>query len=297
MLGYILDDVRAAGIREVTLIVGDMGNLVEKYVCENYDFDATFITQNDPKGLGHAVSLGLTEDDKEVLIVLGDTLFEFDLASVLKTKKTSAIGVATVEDARQFGVVEVEDDRVVRLVEKPDKPKSNLVIIGVYLVRNAPRLRRAIKMLFERNLTTRGEFQITDALQLMIEEGETIGTFPIDNWFDCGKVKTLLGTNRYLLEKQPVCQSPPPRDKTILIPPVSIHPSAVTENAIIGPHATVAADAVIKNAMVRDSIVGQGAKIHSVLVEGSLVGNEAEIVGRFHRFNVGDASEILSNAV
>ncbi|MBU1706730.1 NTP transferase domain-containing protein [bacterium] len=295
ILGHLLDHLQEAGIQSVTIVVGPMGDLIEKYVRDNYKFEATFITQLEARGLGHAVSLALTEDDDDILIVLGDTLFDFDLKTVLNTSKTSAIGVAKVEDPRRFGVVEVENSRVTRLVEKPENPKSNLVIIGVYLIRNSAGLRRAIKMLFDRNLTTQGEFQLTDALQLMIEEGEPIGVFPIDGWHDCRKVETLLETNRFLLDQDPECRTPAPRAMTVLVPPVYIHPSAKIENAIIGPYATIAEGAIVTDAMVRNSIVGQGAEVRAALVEGSLVGNNAGIVGQFKHYNVGDSSEILSS--
>jgi glucose-1-phosphate thymidylyltransferase len=271
ILGHILDHLQGAGIRQVTLIVGPMRDLIEKYVRDNHQLDATFIPQEDPRGLGHAVSLGLSDNDKDVLIILGDTIFDFDLATILQTSETSTIGVREVADPRRFGVVEVEDGRVSRLVEKPEKPKSNLVIAGIYLIRNAPALRRSIGMLFDRGLTTQGEYQLTDALQLMIEQGEPIRTFVVDGWYDCGKVETLLETNRYLLDKDPACRAPVSREKTVLIPE----------------------GAVVKDAMVRDSILGEGAQVIAALVERSLVGSKARIVGHFHRFNVGDSSEVL----
>jgi glucose-1-phosphate thymidylyltransferase len=190
----------------------------------------------------------------------------------------------------------VEGDRVVRLVEKPEKPKSNLVIAGIYLVRHGMALYNATQTLFKRNLTTRGEYQLTDALQLMLEEGEPICTFPIDGWYDCGKVETLLETHRYLLGKDPECRNPIPRERAVLVPPVYVHPSARIENAVIGPYVTLAEDAIVQDAMVRDSILGQGAEVRAALIEGSLVGNNAEIVGQFQRFNVGDSSEILSGS-
>jgi glucose-1-phosphate thymidylyltransferase len=296
ILGHILDHLQGAGIQQVTLIVGPMRDLIEKYVRDHHKLDATFIPQEDPRGLGHAVSLGLSDEDKDVLIILGDTIFDFDLAAVLQTSETSTIGVREVADPRRFGVVEVENGRVSRLVEKPEKPKSNLVIAGIYLIRNAPALRRSINMLFDRDLTTRGEYQLTDALQLMIEQGEQIRTFTVDGWYDCGKVETLLETNRYLLDKDPACRAPASREKAVLVPPVYVHPSAAIENAVVGPYATIGEGAVVKDAMVRDSILSEGAQVIAALVEGSLVGSKAQIVGHFHRFNVGDSSEVLSGS-
>lgn len=293
ILGHILDHLVASGVTRLTLIVGHMAELVEDYVRKNYSLPAEFITQAEPKGLGHAVSLGLNDNDREVLVILGDTIFEIDLKPVLDSATTTALGVKEVPDPRRFGVVEMDDGRVMRLVEKPDVPKSNLVLVGIYLIRNAPLLNRCIQTLFERQLTTRGEYQLTDALQLMIEQGEEMRTFPVANWFDCGKPDTLLSTNRHLLDSQQM-QTAEIRGDAVIVPPVYIHPDAILERAVVGPYATVAAGAVVRDAMVRDAILGEGARVESALVEGSIVGNKSTIVGQFLRYNLGDSSEIIS---
>jgi glucose-1-phosphate thymidylyltransferase len=262
-------------------------------VRKNYSLPAEFILQAEPKGLGHAVSLGLNSNDREVLVILGDTIFEADLKHVLSSTRTTALGVKEVPDPRRFGVVETDDGRVARLVEKPDEPKSNLVLVGIYVIRNAPLLKHCIETLFERELTTRGEYQLTDALQLMIEHGEVMRTFPVANWFDCGKPETLLETNRHLLDTQKR-QAPEVRTDAVVVPPVYIHPDAILERAIIGPYATIAAGAVVRDAMVRDAILGEGARVENALVERSLVGNNSTISGQFQRYNLGDSSEIIS---
>ncbi len=294
ILGHILDTLIASGVTRISLIVGQMADLIEAYVRENYHVPVEFILQAEPRGLAHAVSLGLRKDDKDVLVILGDTIFETDIKTLIESSCPTCIGVKTVEDPRRFGVVETTDDgRVTRLVEKPEIPKSNLVIVGIYLVRNAPLLRTCIQTLFERQLTTRGEYQLTDALQLMIENGERITTFPVANWFDCGKPETLLATNRHLLDvlNGDVVE---PRENALIVPPVYIHPKAILERAIVGPYATIGAGAIVRDAMVRNSVLGEGAHVENALVAGSLVSNNSMIVGHFQRYNLGDSSEIAS---
>lgn len=297
ILGHILDHLQAAGVTRVSFIVGHMGDLIENYVRANYSLPCEFIVQAEPRGLGHAVSLGLNEQDREVLVILGDTIFEIDLAPVLANSTTSALGVKEVADPRRFGVVETNNGFVTRLVEKPDQPKSNLVLVGIYLLRNAQLLRQAINILFERNLTTRGEYQLTDALQLMIEHGESMTTFPVTSWFDCGKPETLLATNRHLLDlKGTNGNASAAKSGAVIVPPVYIHPEATIERSVVGPYATVGRGAVVRDAMVRDSILGEAAHVENALVESSLVGNNSTISGRFLRYNLGDSSEILSES-
>ncbi len=295
ILGHILDTLEASGVTKISLVVGQMADLIEAYVSKHHKLPAEYIEQPEPRGLADAVSLGLHEDDKEVLVILGDTIFETNLREVIRGMPTTSLGVRTVEDPRRFGVVEVSADGLVtRLVEKPENPRSKLVLVGIYLIRNAPLLRRCINTLFERQLTTRGEYQLTDALQLMIEEGEKISTFPVSDWFDCGKPETLLATNRHLLDKKSRNGSAEQREGALVVPPVYIHPTAVLERAIVGPYATLDAGAVVRDAMVRDSILGAGALVERALVAGSLVGNNSVITGDFQRYNLGDSSEISS---
>jgi glucose-1-phosphate thymidylyltransferase len=294
ILGHILDNLVASGVTRVSLIVGPMADLVEAYVRKYYDIPAEFIVQSEARGLGDAVSLGLTNEDREVLVILGDTVFESDLKGVIANSATTSLGVKTVPDPRRFGVVETSPDgRVQRLVEKPENPKSNTVLVGIYLIRNAPLLRQCINTLFERELTTRGEYQLTDALQLMIERGEQVSTFPVTEWFDCGKPETLLATNRHLLDQKHTAL-PEPKEGVLIVPPVYIHPTAVLERAVVGPHATIGREAIVRDAMVRDCILGAGAHVENALVTGSLVGNNSAIIGRFQRYNLGDSSEIAS---
>ena len=294
ILGHILDTLADSGVTRVSMIIGQMGDLIENYVRSHHTLPAEFAVQAEPRGLADAVSLGLSEDDEEVLVILGDTIFETDLKGVIHDSKATSLGVKTVQDARRFGVVELKSSgHVVRLVEKPENPKSNLVLVGIYLIRNAPLLRACINTLFERQLTTRGEYQLTDALQLMIERGEEITTFPVTEWFDCGKPETLLATNRHLLDRGHD-GVPPEHEGALIVPPVYIHPSAILDHAVIGPYATIGSGAVVRDAMVRDSIMGEGAHVESALVSGSLVGNNSTIIGYFQRYNLGDSSEIES---
>jgi glucose-1-phosphate thymidylyltransferase len=197
--------------------------------------------------------------------------------------------VKYVEDPRRFGVVESSDGVVTRLIEKPENPTSHMAIVGLYHIRNSALLKSTLNELVTNDIRTRGEYQLTDALQMMIDRGETFGTFPVEGWYDCGKPETMLETNRHLLGKQSAI---PSVDGSVIIPPVFIGRSAVVERSVIGPYATVAEGATVKDAHIRNSIVSNGATVTGTLMEDSIVGNNAVVRGRFKRLNVGDSSEI-----
>jgi glucose-1-phosphate thymidylyltransferase len=291
MLGHILDELPPLGIRKVVLIVGYMGERVVAYVREQYPgLEVEYVEQPERLGLGHAVSLAAPyAGDGPILIILGDTLFEADLAGVLRAG-TSSIGVKAVEDPRRFGIVELDGNgRIVRMVEKPEHPVSNLAITGVYYFRHGGPLFAALRELQEKNVRTRGEFQLTDAMQLLIERGETITTFPIAGWYDCGKTETLLETNRVLLEKH---GGSPTIPGSVVLPPVALGSDVSVERCVIGPHVSIAAGARLRNTIVRDSIVNESARIENVLLESSVIGENAVVSGGFRRVNVGDSSEV-----
>jgi glucose-1-phosphate thymidylyltransferase len=223
-----------------------------------------------------------------ILIILGDTIFDVDLRPVFKGEYSS-LGVKRVDDPRRFGVAQMKDTFIEKLVEKPEVPVSNLAVVGLYYLRNPELLVRCLNEIVEGNIRTKGEFQLTDALQRMIEQGERMTTFPVEGWYDCGKPETLIATNRALLEKNSTFR---PIERVVVVEPVFIAPTASLENSVIGPNTTVGENAVVRDAVIRNSIIGADAQVRKSLLENSIVGPGAVVRGSFKRVNVGDSSEI-----
>ncbi len=291
IVGHIVDKLMGIGVRDISVVVGYMGDMVEEYLKANYkNAIFHFAYQEERLGLGHAAYIALSEDlnDEPLLIILGDTVFDVDLTPLLKSEYSS-IGVRKVDDPRRFGVAETSGNRVSKLVEKPDDPTSNLAIVGLYYVKSPARLYAALQEVMEKNIKTKGEYQLTDALQLMVDRGETITYFEIDGWYDCGRPETLLETNRHLLKKTNYYKS---RKDVVIIPPVYIADTAKITNSVIGPNATIDSDVFLADSLVRDSIIGSGASIQNALLEGSIVGQNAQLKGSFKRVNAGDSTEI-----
>jgi glucose-1-phosphate thymidylyltransferase len=292
ILAHILDDLVEAGVRDVVLVIGHMGERIRSYVDSHYadgEMRVRYVEQPEAKGLGHAIHL--TADvarGHPLLIILGDTILHADLRNVL-SRDVSTIGVKQVDDPRRFGVVELEGDRVKRLVEKPDVPPSNLAIVGIYYVQDGDALFDALDELVQRDVRTRGEYQLTDALQILLDRDVELEFFTVDGWYDCGKTETLLETNRELLEKQ---GKPQAIEGSVIIDPVVIEPTARVENCIIGPFVSVAAGATVRNSLVRNSIINEGALVENSLLSASIVGENASVVGNFKNLNVGDSSEV-----
>ena len=292
IIGHILDKIIEEGFTEATIIVGYLGDKIREYVHANYKLKIDFVEQEERKGLAHSIHLAKQSlGDEPLLIILGDTIFDVDLKPVT-SGKYSSIGVKHVEDPRRFGIAELRGEFVTNLIEKPEHPTSNLVIVGLYWIRNPKLLSQCIDELITKDIRTRGEYQLTDALGLMVKRGEQLTTFPVDGWFDCGKSETLLSTNRHLLEKKPMITS---IDGVVIIPPVYISPKSKISSSVIGPFATIAAGAVVADSIVRNSIVSEEAHVSKSLLDNSIVGNNAIVRGTFKRINVGDSSEIDFN--
>ena len=164
-----------------------MGEMVEAYLKKNYKADFKFFYQEERLGLGHAAHVALSGggSDEPLLIILGDTVFDVDLSPLLKSEYSS-IGVKTVDDPRRFGVVETRDGIVTKLIEKPDNPTSNLAVVGLYFIKSPRKLLHALNEVIDKDIKTKGEYQLTDALQIMMDHGERITYFEIDGWYDCG---------------------------------------------------------------------------------------------------------------
>jgi glucose-1-phosphate thymidylyltransferase len=248
-----------------------------------------FIVQEQMEGLGHAIYTAIpTFDDKEVFIILGDTIFDVNLKDVFKNK-VSSLGVKYVEDPRRFGVAVMENGFIKKLVEKPLSPVSNLALVGLYYFANAETLKKALTKLVENDVRTKGELQLTDAVQIMIESGEQIGTFPVEGWYDCGKPETLLSTNQYLLDLKSVSKK---FNNVIINRPVFIAEDADIQNSVIGPYATIDKDCKIIDSIIRNSIIGANAQVSKALLDNSIIGNNSIVKGLFKRLNSGDSSEI-----
>ena len=202
IIGHILDRVLRLEVDEITIIIGHHGEQLKNYVGDNYPAIVKFVEQEGPKGLGHAVELGLEECDQPVLIILGDTILDLDFARFVNHRE-NVIGVIEVENPRLYGIAETDGYQVKRVVEKPEHSQSNLGIAGIYLIQHELLLKKAIRQLFEKEIKTRGEYQLTDALQVLLEWNEPMVVEKIQACYDCCLLYTSPSPRDGLLSRMP----------------------------------------------------------------------------------------------
>ena len=214
--------------------------------------------------------------------------------SLIVAHEENVLGVRPVPDPERFGIVELDGSgkAIAQLVEKPAAPRGNLALVGLYYVHDNESLRCAIEGLVGDDSRTRGEYQLTDALQRMIESGERFVPFEIGGWFDCGKPETLLDTNRALLDLRSASAPIASGERSVVIPPVHLGAGCTIENAVVGPHVSLADGATIRDAVIRDSILGEGAHVEGAVLEGSIIGPGAFVRGRARTVNLGENSEV-----
>ncbi len=290
ILAHILDGLIHEGVERVVLIVGYMGDRIREYVSKRYGSAVEFVEQEERLGLGHAVYLARDRiGSGPVVIVLGDTIVHTDFSAFLNGPDV-VLGVKEVDDPRRFGIVEVANGTVRAMVEKPEIPPSNLALVGLYYLPESLALFEALDEMIRERRLSRGEYQLTDALSRLLSRGARMRVYPVEGWFDCGKTETLLSTNRYLLDLVPGSPTIP---GVVVIHPVSIDPTAEITQSIVGPYVSIAGGAVVRNAILKNSIVNENAEVSDMLLDGSVVGENAVVRGSFQVLNVGDSSEVI----
>ncbi|HEX4372903.1 MAG TPA: sugar phosphate nucleotidyltransferase [Puia sp.] len=295
ILSIIVDQLHEAGINEFIFIVGYLGEKIHDYVKEKYpNITAHFVYQNERHGLGHAVLLtrSIVGED-EIFIVLGDTICEYNAKEVLDTPH-SLLGVKRVDDPRNFGVAEIDEHGIItRVVEKPQIPKSNMALVGIYRIKETGSLFSCLENNMRDEITSYGEYNLTDAIECMIKSGVKFQPFKVQNWFDCGKKETLLESNAKLLKKFGSNIAPEHQfENTIIIQPVSIAAGCDIKNSIVGPNVAIGEKTVVNYSIIKNSIIGSFANLSDIVLTESLIGSDTEVKGESRSLNIGDNTEI-----
>lgn len=282
ILGYVIDHIRAAGIKDVGVIISpETGSEVKRYIGDGsrWDVKVTYITQSEPAGLAHAVSTAREYlGDSDFIMYLGDNLLSQGVKdAVRKFKRESPealIFLKEVDDPRRFGVAKLDKrGRIIKLIEKPSRPPSNLALVGVYIF--SKRIHDAIARI---RPSFRGELEITDAIQELINMGYVVKSEILNGWWlDTGKKDDLLQANTIVLDEYIRREM---RGK-------------VDNSSEIVGRVSIGSQAIVKNSKIRGPvIIGEGSEIiNSFIGPYTSVGNNVKVID-----SVVEHSVILDNA-
>ena len=320
ILFYGLDAVRAAGVTEVGIVVGDTHREIREAVGDGSSFGlrVEYIQQEEPLGLAHAVKVSAHYlGDSPFVMYLGDNLVPDGITELVREFQEAAcdaqILLAEVSNASAFGVAELDGrGHVVRLQEKPEKPKSKLALVGVYMLNHT-----VFEAVHAIRPSARGELEITDAIQYLIDHGKRVRAHVIQGWWkDTGKLEDLLEANRLVLsglqrriegfvdaesrvEGQVVVEPGARIHGSVLRGPLILGAGTEVRSSYIGPFTSIAANCVIEDSEIEHSIVLEFSHIIGIgsRIEGSLVGRNVRLVRgdlrpQAYKFMVGDNSEI-----
>jgi len=296
VLGHFLDPVIALpDLEEAIFIVGYLGDQIREYMGEYYpDLSVRYVVQEELSGQSHAIWLAREGLAGPTLIGFVDTLIETDF---VVPSDEAAIWVREVDDPRRFGVAEVNAEaQVQNLIEKPEKPESNLAVVGFYYFEKAERLITAIQQQLESGSKLKGEYFLADAINVMLDEGLSMRAVPVHAWNDCGTQDALLETNHYLLDHgRDNTEAAVAGNGVVIEPPVFLDPSAQVSRSVVGPYVSIGADCVIERSSIRESVIDAGSQIHDSKVYDSLIGRGCHVSDSDGSFNIGDASQVMGN--
>jgi glucose-1-phosphate thymidylyltransferase len=319
VLFYGLEAIRDAGITDVGIVVGDTAAAIQEEVGDGSAFglEVTYIRQDAPRGLAHAVLIAhdfLGEDDfvmylGDNFIVGGITALVDEFASI---RPDAQIMLTRVTDPRQFGVAELDSaGEVTGLVEKPEHPRSDLALVGVYIFTAA--VHEAVRHL---KPSWRGELEITEAIQWLLDNGRKVTSTTITGyWKDTGNVTDMLEVNRLVLESiesqasgsvddaseligRVVVEAGAEVRESRIVGPVIIGRGTRVSSSYIGPFTSIAQNCTIADSEIEYSILLRGASIQGVRrIEASLIGHHVEVtpsprVPKAHRLVLGDHSKV-----
>jgi glucose-1-phosphate thymidylyltransferase len=319
VLFYGIEALAEAGITEIGIVVGDTQDEIRAAVGDGsaWGVTITYIEQDAPRGLAHAVLISEPFISGEPFVMyLGDNLLNKGITNFVdefvREAPAAQILLARVPDPQMFGVAELSDGRVVRLVEKPAEPKSDLALVGVYMF--SPAVFEAVKSI---RPSFRNELEITDAIQHLIDRGLEVRPHIVDGWWkDTGKLEDMLEANRLILdtiqrrvdgsvdaesrvEGKVIVEAGAVIENSVVRGPVILGARAKIVNAYVGPFTSIMSDAEVRDSEIEHSIVLEGSRISNLAtrIEDSLIGKHVRIYRlpvkpSAYRFMLGDNSEV-----
>ena len=277
MSQYCIESIREAGITDIAIIIGGLGaNKVREYYGngENFGVNITYIEQDEPRGIAHAIRLCKEFiNNEKFLVFLGDNIIQKSIADFVdnfnKSDYDATVLLCEVDNPSRFGIADVKNEKIVKITEKPKKPTSNLAVTGIYLL--TPLIFEIIDNL---KPSWRNELEITDALDNLLKQNDNIGYETItDYWKDTGTPEDILNANRQVLEH--IC------NQTNHNPSIIGKNCKIDKSASIGPNVSIGDDTIISSdVVIENSIIMSGCKIDGGLnIKDSIISANCHLHG------------------
>ena len=293
----LVEDIAAVcnqKIDEIAYIIGDFGEAAEKdliAVAEKLGAKGSIYYQKEALGTAHAIYCAQESLDGNVVVAFADTLFRADFK--LDPNQDGIIWVQKVEDPKAFGVIKLDaDNKITDFIEKPQEFVSDLAIIGIYYFKDGANLKSEIKYLLDNNITEKGEFQLTNALENMKNKGLKFSPGEVKEWLDCGNKNATVYTNQRVLEfvkeKENLKGKNIHLHNSLIIEPCFIGENVSLNNSIVGPHVSIGANTIVHSSVITNCIIQNNSKINNVRLDNSMIGNFVELDAKPLDYSLGD---------
>lgn len=278
---------------EIAFVVGEIGSEVEQEllrIAERSGARGRIYHQKQALGTAHAIDCAAPSLEGPVVVAFADTLFRTEFQ--LNEEGEAVIWTKQVEDPSSFGVVVTDDEGLITaFVEKPRELISDKAIIGIYYFRDGAALRVRLRSLIERDKHRQGEFQLTDILQEMLEDGVKFSTAPVEEWLDCGNKDATVQTHQRILESEKNLDLISPEaniHQSIVISPCYIAAGARISDSVIGPHVSIGDNTCIDHSIITNSIIQAETKISDANLDNSMIGSHVVYEGKVSESSIGD---------
>ncbi len=281
-------------ITDVGFVIGDFDNSVKKYlndIGKLFNFNVHIFYQKDALGTAHAIFMAKELLNENVIVAFADTLFKANFQ--LDTNSDVIIWTKKVSNPQNYGVIIKEDSLITGFYEKPKTFVSDEAIIGIYYFKSAEILKDKLKFLIDNDITGNNEFQLTDALQMMLDDGLKFYSQTVNKWLDCGNKNIILNTLAEVLKSETKnFTSFIKPENTIIIPPVFIGKNVKLKRCIIGPNVAIEDNADLTNVNAKNSIFLQNSKIFNMNLSDTIIGNNSSVIGKQKIYSIGDFNKI-----
>ena len=284
-----------SGIDNIVFIIReDFGSAIEsqlRSIADKYNAQSHIAYQSEPLGTGHAILCAGEYLKGNIVVGFADTMFDADFK--IDIDSDAVIWVKQIPNPEAFGVIKLDESGVIsEFIEKPKDFISDLAIIGIYYFKDGNNLREELQYLIDNQITEKGEYQLTTALEHMRQKGKKMRAGTVKTWLDCGNKNATIESSIEVLKSGQDTRNDGKLIDSVVIQPCYIESDVQIFQSVIGPHVSIGKGSIIKNARIIDSMIQDNSVIENKIFTNSMIGSNVSFLGKIEDLSIGDYNQI-----